>query len=130
MTIALWCLFIAGLLHFISKTPLSIAQAKSKGGYDNNNPRDQQAALTGWGKRALAIHQNQIESFPLFAAGVMVATVTGLESPAIGFLSVMYVVARFFYMFCYLKDLATLRSLVWIAGFASSLALMCSPAWA
>ena len=130
MTIALWCLFFAALLHFISKVPLAMAQAKSKGGYDNNNPREQQAALTGWGKRALAIHQNQIESFPLFAAGVLVATASGQSAPVIGYLAIAYVLARFAYIFCYLKDLATLRTLVWSVGFGSSLALMCSPAWA
>jgi len=130
MTIALWCLFFAGLLHVISKGPLAMAQGKSKEGYNNNNPREQQDALTGAGRRALAIHQNQIESFPLFAAGVLVATATSLGSPAVGYLAIAYIVARIVYVICYMKDLATLRSAVWSVGFFSSLALMCSPAWA
>ena len=54
MSTVLWCLFIAGLLHVVSKAPLAVAQSQSPGGYDNHNPRDQQAALEGWGKRALA----------------------------------------------------------------------------
>ena len=129
MTVILWCLFFAALLHFVSKAPLAMAQAKSEGGYNNNTPREQQAALGDWGKRALAVHQNQIESFPLFAAGVLVATISGLTAPVIGYLGIAYIAARFAYMFCYLKDLATLRTLVWSVGFGSSLALMCSPAW-
>ena len=130
MSIALWCLFLAGLLHVISKAPLGKAQADSAQGYDNNNPREQQAALDGWGKRALAAHQNQIESFPLFAAGILVATVSEVGSSAIDCLAIAYIVARVGYMFCYLKDLSTLRSLVWSVGLLASLALLCSPAWA
>jgi len=49
MSITLWCLFIAGLLHVLSKTPLFQAQHKSPEGYDNNNPREQQASLDGLG---------------------------------------------------------------------------------
>ena len=130
MSIALWCLFIAGLLHVLSKTPLFRAQHKSPKGYDNNNPREQQASLNGLGKRALAAHQNQIESFPLFATGILVATATGMVSSAIDYLAIAYIVARVAYIFYYLNDRATLRTIVWGVGFISSLALLCSPAWA
>jgi uncharacterized MAPEG superfamily protein len=130
MSIALWCLFIAGLLHVLSKTPLFRAQHKSPEGYDNNNPREQQASLNGLGKRALAAHQNQIESFPLFATGILVATATGVVTSTIDYLAIAYIVARVAYIFYYLNDRATLRTIVWGVGFISSLALLCSPAWA
>jgi uncharacterized MAPEG superfamily protein len=130
MTIALWCLFIAGVLHALSKTPLAIFQAKAPGGYDNNMPREQQASLEGIGKRALAIHTNQIESFPLFAAGVLVASLGVVNSNMVDYLAIAYVLSRVVYIFVYLKDLATLRSLIWGVGYMSSLALLCSPAWA
>ena len=129
MSITLWCLFFAGLLHLISKIPLARAQAQSAVGYDNKNPREQQHALDGWGRRALAAHQNQIESFPLFAAGVLVATVSGITSSAVTYLAVIFIVARIAYIYCYIKDIATLRSIIWCVGLFSSLALMCSPAW-
>ena len=130
MSIALWCLFIAGLLHVLSKTPLFRAQSKSPQGYDNSNPREQQASLGRMGKRALAAHQNQLESFPIFAAGILVATATGMVSSAIDYLAIAYIIARVAYIFYYLNDKPTLRTLVWGVGFISSLALLCSPAWA
>jgi len=114
----------------LSKIPLAQAQLKSAGGYDNNNPREQQIALEGWGKRALAAHQNQIESFPLFAAGVIIATITGVESNIVDYCAIAYIVARLAYVYCYLKDVSTLRSIVWSVGLISSFALLCSPAWA
>lgn len=130
MSIALWCLFIAGVLHTVSKGPLAMHMAKAPGGYNNNMPREQAASLEGEGKRALAIHLNQIESFPLFAAGVLVAVVSGVTSDVVDYIAIAYVISRLIYMPLYLKDIATLRSLVWGVGYIGSLALMCSPVWA
>ena len=129
MTLALWCLFFAATLHFFSKLPLGAAQVRGEGSYDNSDPRAQQARLTGWGRRAKAAHENQIESFPLFAAGVLVATVAAPRADIVGWLALAHVVARVAYLFLYLADLAAVRSLVWTVGFFSSLALLCSPAW-
>jgi uncharacterized MAPEG superfamily protein len=130
MSIAFWCLFVAGLFHIISKVPLSKAQAECEGGYDNANPRGQQEALTGWGRRALAMHQNQIESFPLFAVGVLVAHIGGVPAETSDMLAGVYILFRVLFFVAYLKNWSTPRSLCWAVGFFSSLALMCSPAWA
>lgn len=130
MTVALWCLFVAALLHFVSKVPLAAAQAREGSGYDNNNPREQQARLTGWGARARAVHVNQIESFPLFAAGVLVATVAAPKGCAVDCLALAYIGARLVYPVMYLMDVAAMRSLVWMVGYGASLALLASPAWA
>lgn len=130
MTTPLWCLFIAGLFHILSKTPLFRAQLKSPAGYDNNHPREQQQALDGAGKRALAAHHNQLESFPLFAAGVLVASFSGITSVAVSYLAAAYIISRIAYLYCYINDIAMLRTSVWLVGYASSLALICSPAWA
>ncbi len=108
--------------------PLGMAQVKV--GYDNHNPRDQQASLTGWGKRALAAHQNQIESFPLFAAGILVAESLAVAQATVDNLAMAYIAARILYLVFYITDTAMLRSTVWGVGYFSSLALICSPAWA
>ncbi len=130
MTIALWCLFFAGILHTISKGPLALQMAKAPGGYNNNTPREQAASLEGLGKRALGVHLNQIESFPLFAVGVLVAYAANVQSAAVDYLALAYIASRIIYIPLYLNDIATARSLVWGVGYLSSLALMCSPAWA
>lgn len=129
MTIELWCLFFTGLLHLLTKIPLIKAQVATDKGYDNNNPRQQQAALTGFGSRALAAHENQIESFPLFAAGILVATVTGVTSVWVSYLAVLFVIARLAFFYLYLKDIASARSFVWLVGYFSTLALLLSPLW-
>jgi len=128
MTVELWCLFGAALLHVFSKVPLFRAQVRESG-YDNNSPRVQQARVDAVGQRGLAAHQNQIESFPLFAAGVLVVTALGLSHVLIAYFAVAYIVARIAYIFCYVNDFSTARSLVWAVGYLSSLALLLSPAW-
>lgn len=130
MSMVLWCLFIAGLLHIISRIPVLLAQEKCEGGYDNHHSRSQQATLTGWGERARAAHNNQIESFPIFAAGAIATTISGATGDMVTGFAVAYVLARFAYLFFYIKDLATLRSTVWVISYVASLALLCSPAWA
>jgi uncharacterized MAPEG superfamily protein len=130
MTVAHWCLFAAALLHIFSKFPLAAAMAREGGGYDNRHPREQQARLTGWGARARAVHANQIESFPLFAAGVLVATTAAPRVDAIDCLALIHIATRLVYPVLYLKDVAAGRSLVWILGYAACLALLTSPAWA
>lgn len=130
MTIALWCLFIAAQLHFVSKIPLIMAQAKCTEGYDNNNPRAQQDSLEGWGRRALAIHQNQLESFPFFAAGILVVIALGITSQWVDIVAITYLVSRVVYMLCYLKNWGMMRSTVWAVGFTCSVMLMIAPIWA
>lgn len=128
MTLALWCLFAAALLHTGSKLPLGVAMTR-EGRYDNSDPRSQMARLTGWGRRAKAAHDNQIESFPLFAAGVLVATVAAPRAEVVGWLALAHVLSRLVYIGLYVADIPLARSAVWSLGYFISLALMCSPAW-
>lgn len=129
MTFPLWCLFVAALLLVLTKVPVAMAMARSDGrGYDNRHPRAQQAALTGWGARALAAHTNMFEAFPLFAAGVLVTQVTNMHGSTVDVLAGVFIVARVLYTVLYLADVHVLRSLVWMVGFAVCLALLLMPA--
>ncbi|SDU09533.1 MAPEG family protein [Halopseudomonas salegens] len=128
MSFPLWCLFIAALLLVATKAPVAVAMARSGNkGYDNRHPRAQQAALTGWGARAMAAHANHFEAFPVFAAGVLVAQVTGSAGTLVNTLAALFVLARIGYTVLYIKDVHLLRSLVWGVGFISSVLLLLSP---
>lgn len=119
----LLCLFIATLLPILSKAPLAIAQAKA-GGYDNKNPRLQQARLTGFGARARAAHENAFEALILFSpAAVMVIVMQAVSTYTI-WLAIGFVLARVLYHIFYLLDWDKLRSVVWLAGFACSILLL------
>ena len=127
MSVALLCVGIAFLLIYLPKIPLSMAQAKAPGGYDNLNPREQQAKLTGWGARARNAHANAFEAFPPFAAAVLVATVAKGDPHWTDILALVHVGARSVYPLVYIANLGALRSLVWLVGFAATAGLFALP---
>ncbi len=126
-SVPLLCLPIGFGLIFLPKVPLSLAMAREPGGYNNVAPRDQQAKLSGWGRRAAAAHANGFESFPAFAAGVLATQITGASPQVAALFSIVYVVSRAFYTLAYLAGMASLRSMLWLVGTGASVGLMILP---
>lgn len=127
MTTPFLCVLIAFVLIYVPKVPLSVAMARSPGGYDNKDPRAQQAKLEGMGARARGAHYNGFETFPPFAAAVFVAHLSGASDHRATILSVAFVVARALYVAAYLADLDYLRSAIWGIGVLCTVALFCLP---
>lgn len=119
MQTAIVCLIIAALLPYAT-----VAIAKAQPGYDNDAPRDWGAQLQGFRRRAYAAHLNQFESFPLFAAGVIVAALRGVPDPLLAGLSIAYVALRIAYVVAYVTDRGAFRSLLWTAALACPLWLL------
>ncbi len=120
MTIAFWCVLIAGLL------PLAwVGYAKTTGGsgYDNRAPRQYLAGVSGAAQRAHWAEQNTYEAFPFFAAGVIVAHLAGAPQATVDLLAMVFVGARIAHGLCYIADLATFRSLVWVIGWGTTVGL-------
>jgi len=112
MTTALYCVLAAGLMPF-----LWTGVAKVRGPrYNNFNVRLWQGKLEGAAQRAHAAHLNSFEAFPLFAAAVIVAQMTGAEQAWVDMLALSFIGLRVLYGIFYLADKATLRSLVWMAA--------------
>lgn len=128
MTVPFFCVLAALGLIYLPKLVASIAMAKMKGGYDNRHPRAQQAALEGWGARAIAAHHNGFEAFAPFAAAVLIAHVGGAPLEQASVLSILFLAARVAYIALYLANIHLLRSLVWTVGFGLTVALMLLPA--
>jgi len=115
MTIAYWCVLIAGLLPYGATLC-----AKLGARFDNNNPRQWLAQQTGWRARANAAQQNAFEAFPLFAVAVLVAHQLGAAQPRVDLLAEIFVGARIAYLLAYLADRALIRTLVWLTGIVSA----------
>ena len=127
MTIPFWCLLAAAVLIYAIKIPLSMAMAKAPGGYDNKNPREQQAKLEGWGKRAAGAHANAFEAFGLFAAGVFVAHLGHASEKWSSVLAITFVVLRTAYPVLYMANIDKARSTVWGLGLLCTLGLFVLP---
>lgn len=119
MTIAYWCVLLAALLPIIWA-----ACAKIGGeGFDNARPRAYLRSLAGWRLRAHWAQENSYEAFPPFAAGVVIAHLVNGPSALINVLALLFLAARILHGIFYITDKSTLRSLVWLAGFGSVIAL-------
>lgn len=122
MTIAIWCVFIAGLLPYAVFGP---AAAK----LNSLLPRASARNLEGLPARAYATHLNHFEAFPFFAAAVLVAHIVEGASTTINWLAVAFIVVRLGYTFFYLNNLQPFRSISFFVGLILTIAIFVIPAF-
>ncbi len=121
MTIPYLCILIAALLPYIWVTIAKGAGDK----YDNRDPR-------GWlaqqdnarAHRANAAQLNGFETFPAFAAAVLMAQFASVDHARITWLAIGFVVFRVLHGVFYVGNRHQMRSLSWFLGFFCVLALM------
>jgi uncharacterized MAPEG superfamily protein len=125
MTVAEWCVFGTLVLYL-----LTIAAVKWIGfrRFDNSKPREPKFYADPIAGRALGAHQNGIEAFPFFAVAVLLAEFRTGPQRLIDELAVLFLIVRIAYVFTYLGDRPTLRSILWSIGFAINLAIFFMPA--
>ena len=111
-------------LVYVPRLIVSREMAKQEGGYDNSEPRAQQAKLDGLGRRALGAHQNGFEAFAPFAIGVLASIQRGGNVQASAYMSILFIVARSAYIYAYLANKPTLRSGMWTLGILATSVLM------
>jgi uncharacterized MAPEG superfamily protein len=119
MNKAYLCVLVAGLLPYVCAMVAKWGFKK----FDNHNPREWLAQQTGFRARANAAQANSFESFPLFAAGVIIATLAQVDAARIDLYAFVFVAARVGFMVCYVTDKASLRSLCWLVGLLSVVGL-------
>jgi len=123
MPFAYWCVLIAAVLPTVW-----VMYAKRSHG-DNHNPRDGIDALPAPQRRAYGAHLNAIESFPFFAAAVIIALTMGAPASIVNWLAGLYVVIRVIHGLLYIADQASLRSMSYLACFVVNVAIFVLPAF-
>ena len=120
MTVAEWCLFGAVMLYL-----LTIAPAKALGHreFDNSAPRDPAFYEHPVRKRALGAHVNGLETFPFFAAAVLLAEFRHAPQPWVDGLAIGFLVCRIAFVAAYVGNKATLRTTMWNVAMAFNLAI-------
>ena len=122
MTFAFWCLFAGGLL------PIAVVFiAKADPNLDVSNPRDVHVTQTGLRKRAYGAHLNGLEAFPLFAVGVIAATLRGVPQSWLDAAAGSWLLARLLYTVVYLADFARIRPTLWALSVLISAAIFLLP---
>ena len=125
MTLAEWMIFAAVLLYLLTVAPVKAVGHKT---FDNSNPRDPAFYVPGIASRALGAHINGIESFP-FLAAVLLAEFRHVPQTWVDALSVAFVCIRVIFVFAYLANWPTTRTLLWNLGFALNTAIFFMPWW-
>jgi uncharacterized MAPEG superfamily protein len=110
---------------------LTIAPFKVTGSpqFDNSRPRDPAFYDDPIRARALGAHINGIETFPFFAVAVLLAEFRTAPQNLINELAVLFLIVRIAFVFTYLGNRPTLRSILWNIGFAINVAIFFMPAW-
>lgn len=120
MTIILWCVLAAALLHIVCA---GIAKAGRRD-YNNRDPRAWLDGLDGYRARANAAQKNTLEAQAFFMAALLFALYNDAPLPTLQLLAVSWLVLRVIYIGLYVADLATLRSLVWLAALGVNIAIL------
>jgi len=127
MTNAEWMLFAAVLLYLLTLAPVKVLGPKR---FDNSNPRDPAFYTPRIAARALGAHLNGIETFPFFAAAVLLAEFRHAPQHEIDLLAASFVAIRLAFVLAYIGNWPTSRSLLWNLGFAVNVAIFLMPWWA
>jgi uncharacterized MAPEG superfamily protein len=124
MTIAEWCIFGAVLLYLLTIAPFKPMGWRQ---FDNAKPRDPAFYQDPLRSRALGAHLNGIETFPFFAAAVLLAEFRLGPQHLIDELAVLFLIVRIAYVFTYLGDRPTLRTILWNVGFTINVVIFFLP---
>ncbi|MHC6155291.1 MAPEG family protein [Bradyrhizobium elkanii] len=125
MTIAEWCVFGTLMLSLLTIVSVKWTGFRS---FDNARPRDPDFYDDQIRSRALGAHQNGIEAFPFFAFAVLLAEFRVGPLRLIDELAVLFLIVRIAYVFTYIGNRPTLRSILWSIGFAINIAIFLLPA--
>ena len=122
MTIAFWCILVAGLLPYAA---FSFAAAK----LDPKMPRLAARNLEGLSARAYAAHLNHFEAFPFFAAAVIAAHLAEGPSATVNWLALAFIAVRIGHTAAYLADSQPARSACFTLGLILTIVIFVHPAF-
>lgn len=114
MTIAFGCVLAAVFIPLFLTGYAKVGSGK----YDNRSPREFLDKVEGQYKRANWAQLNAYEAFPPFAAGVIIAYVTGAPQDQADTLAVLFILFRILYSIFYIIDRHVLRTTAWFLAFA------------
>ena len=121
MTIGYMCLLICMLLPIFWAGVSKYGYGDIK--YDNESPRDHLLSLSGKAKNAYNAEQNCYETFPAFAAAVIIAHQIGNDQFIINMLCVVFLLTRILHGYFYITNKGSLRSIVFVLGLITNISL-------
>lgn len=115
MTLAYWCVLAAALVPYVFIVYAKMTPKFVKGDH-NKNPREYEAALEGPRQRAHWAQLNGFETYPPFAAAVIIAHLAGAPQATLDMYGVAFVGFRLAHGVFYIVNWDKLRSLAFTGG--------------
>lgn len=128
MSVELWCLFAAMVLGLVHLTVASFTFKAQVGNRYSVGPRDENLQPTGVAGRLARAQRNFLETFPIFAAAVLMAHGLGREATWSTVGSLAYVAGRVMFLPLYALGTPWLRTFSWNLATAGLALLMASVA--
>ena len=124
MTIADWCILGAVLIYLLTLAPIKPLGYRD---FDNGAPRNPAFYAPPLRARALGAHLNGIETFPFFAAAILLAEFKHGAQPVVDGLAVGFLMVRLAFVGAYIAGWPTTRTLLWNLGFLLNVLIFVSP---
>ena len=126
MTPELTVLTLAALWQVVQISLYSVAGNRQAGSRAALSSRDVRIELTGIAGRLQRAMNNHFEGLILFGIAAVVISVSGQSSGFTATCAWIYLVSRILYVPAYAFGLVPWRSLVWMAGFFATVAMLVS----
>lgn len=126
-TLAYWCVLLAALLPLVCAGIAkwgTFTTPPAQGGFDNQHPRAWLASQTDWRARANAAQANSFEALPFFIGAVVIAHQLQAHQVVLDALAGLFVLLRVTYIALYVKNQASLRSVVWTLALTVNIAIL------
>jgi len=124
LTIADWTLLAAALLPIVT---IGWAKSQALSEFDNANPRNPAFYQEGPRARAYAAQLNGFEALPFYLAAVLLAEFRGAPQELVNYAALGFIAARVIYVYLYITNQASARTLAWSAAWLCNLAIFLSP---
>lgn len=113
MTFACWSIFFAALIPYFA-----VLYAKLDKSFSNRTPRVYLEGLeAGPRQRAYWAHKNTFEILPLYFAAIIIGHVQHVDQMRLDLIAGLFLALRIAYVFAYILDRPTIRSLIWAGSF-------------
>ena len=127
LTTELVCLFLATILGIVQLSWAAIAARGQQGLNWARGPRDEPRPVTGTAARLDRAFRNFLETYPFFAAAILMVLVTQSRGALSEWGAVAYLAARIIYVPLYAAGVPTVRTLVWLVGLVGLVLVLIQP---
>lgn len=124
IAVELWWLGVMGIVMAVTILPYVLNRIAVCGLWAAlDNPKPDMPPLSPWAQRMRAAHSNSVENLVVFGPLAVGVVLAGMTDETTALAAMIFVIARLVYIVVYTLGIPVLRTLAFLVGWLSSLAL-------